>query len=399
VTATSPRQDQDRLARTALTWLAEPADPHLVTLLSLCKPAMILAGIRQGLVPRPYRMRGNADLTAIRQAMRQAMRRWQARLPGLPDEDEIPRACPAGRLRVICPGDPEWPARLDDLSDARPYALWLHGTGDLRSRTHQAVTVTGSRAATGYGAHVAGRIAQDLAGHGRVTTSGAAYGIDAAVHRGTLTAGGLTVAVLASGIDQPYPAGHTDLSTRIADGGLMISEWPPGTRPTRTRFQARNRVLAALGHGTVVVEAGEHSGALTVARHARELGRLLMAVPGPVTSAQSAGCHLLIRDQDAVLITSASDIITAAAMAQGPDTVNGLPVIALRARKTRHGELPDQWYVVCADESREPGRQHIVRTAAFDPQYQGGQWAAGNGRYNLPYERALTIMRERTDGD
>jgi DNA protecting protein DprA len=261
--------------------------------------------------------------------------------------------------------------------------------------------MTGSRAATGYGAHVAGEIAQDLAGHGWVTVSGAAYGIDAAAHWGALAAGRLTVAVLASGVDQPYPAGHADLFSRITDGGVLVSEWPPGTRPTRIRFRARSRVLAALGAATVVVEAGEHSGALTVARQARDLGRHLMAVPGPVTSAQSAGCHALIRDRDATLVTSASDIITAAGTGstQRPDSVNGLPVVASLAREARPGELPVQWYVVCADQSREPGRQHIVWTAAFDPRYQGGQWIASNGRYDLSYERALTVMHERQDSE
>ena len=141
----------------------------------------------------------------------------------------------------------------------------------------------------------------------------------------TLRSSGATIAVLAGGLDQPYPAGHADLFGRIADGGFLVSEWPPGTRPTRRRFQARSRVLAALGAATVVVEAGEHSGALTIARQAGDLGRPLMAVPGPVTSAQSAGCHTLIRDQDAVLVTSACDIIAAASatLTQRPDIING----------------------------------------------------------------------------
>jgi DNA processing protein len=397
VTGAPPCWDQDRLARAALTWLAEPADPQLLTLLGACEPAAVLAGIRQGVMPWPYQMDGAADPAA----KRQALRRWRTRLPDLPDDDEVASLCRDSRLRVACPGDPEWPARLGDLGDAGPYALWLRGTGDLRSCTRQPVTVTGSRAATGYGAHVAGEMAADLAERGWLVVSGGAYGIDAAAHRGALTAGGLTVAVLASGLDQPYPAGHAGLFSQMADGGVLVSEWPPGTRPTRTRFQARSRVLAALGAATVIIEAGRHSGALTVARHTRELGRPLTAVPGPVTSAQSAGCHMLIRDQDAILVTSASDIITATGTArtQRPDTVNGLPVVASRARKARDGELPDQWYVVCADESRAPGRQHVVWTAAFDPRYQNGQWVASNGRYDLSYERALTVMRERQDGE
>ena len=397
MTSTPSRWDRDRLARAALTWLAEPADPQLLTLLGVCEPAAVLAAIRQGILPRPYQAGGDVDPTA----MRQAIRRWRTRLPDLPDQDTIAALCRDDRLRVACPGDPEWPARLDDLGAARPYALWLHGTGDLRSFTRHSVTVTGSRAATGYGAHVAGEMAADLAERGWLVVSGGAYGIDAAAHRGALTAGGMTVAVLAGGLDQPYPAGHAGLFIQISDGGMLVSEWPPGTRPTRTRFQARNRILAALSAATVIIEAGVHSGALTVARHARELGRPLMAVPGPVTSAQSAGCHTLIRDQDATLVTSASDIISATGIGstQRPDTVNGLPVIASLAREATLGELPDQWYVVCADQSREPGRQHIVWTAAYDPRYQGGQWIASNGRYDLSYQRAITVMRDRADGE
>ena len=386
--------DRDRLARAALTWLAEPADPQLVTLLDVCGPAVVLTRIRAGTVPAAYQARSEADLTAVDQAVR----RWQARLTELPAQDTIPGLCRDRGLRVACPGDPEWPSRLDDLGGARPYALWLHGTGDLRACARRAVTVTGSRAATGYGAHVAGQVAQDLAGHGWVTVSGAAYGIDAAAHRGALTAGGVSVAVLAGGADQPYPAGHAGLCAGIAGSGVLASEWPPGTRPTRTRFQARSRVLAALSTATVVIEAGEHSGALTIARHAAGLGRPVMAVPGPVTSPQSAGCHTLIRDQDAVLVTSASQVIATAAeaaMTQRPEFINGLPVVASRARRARPAELPSQWHVVCADRSREPGRQHIVWSTRFDPAYQGGQWVACNGRYDLSRERALAIMDER----
>jgi len=139
--------------------------------------------------------------------------------------------------------------------------------------------------------------------------SGGAYGIDAAAHRGALAAGAITIAVLACGVDHPYPAGHADLFADVAAQGLVVSEWPPGRHPARLRFLVRNRTIAALTCGTVVVEAGERSGALNTARHAAELGRPLMAVPGPVTSAQSAGCHRIIREWDATCVTCAADII------------------------------------------------------------------------------------------
>jgi len=139
--------------------------------------------------------------------------------------------------------------------------------------------------------------------------SDGAYGIDAAAHRGAQVVGAVTIAVLACGVDYPYPAGHAGLFAEIAAAGLVISEWPPGRHPARLRFLVRNRVIAALTCGTVIVEAGERSGALNTARHAAELGRPLMAVPGPVTSRQSAGCHRIIREWGATCVTCAADII------------------------------------------------------------------------------------------
>jgi DNA processing protein len=171
------------------------------------------------------------------------------------------------------------------------------------------VSMVGSRAATGYGAHIAGEIAADLGEAGWTIVSGGAYGIDAAAHRGARATRAITIAVLACGVDYPYPAGHADLFADIAAAGLVVSEWPPGCHPARLRFLTRNRVIAALTCGTVIVEAGERSGALNTARHAADLGRPLMAVPGPVTSPQSAGCHRIIRDWGASCVTCAADIV------------------------------------------------------------------------------------------
>ena len=127
--------------------------------------------------------------------------------------------------------------------------------------------------------------------------------------------------MLACGVDYPYPAGHADLFAAIAGQGVVVSEWPPGRRPARTRFLVRNRVIAALGCGTVIVEAGERSGALNTARHAATLGKPLMAVPGPVTSAQSAGCHRIIRDWGASCVTRAADIIELLSPLSAPDAL------------------------------------------------------------------------------
>jgi DNA processing protein len=309
-----------KLARAALTYLAEPADPALGALLEICTPEEILAAIKADMLPGtgpgpgtgPARVPGvgpvPGDRPTRRAALDRALGRWRMRLPALPSDAGIAAAC-RDDIRLVCPGDPEWPTELDHLGPARPYALWLRGPADLRVSCRRSVSVVGSRAATGYGGHVAGEIAADLSERGWTVVSGGAYGVDAAAHRGALATNGITIAVLACGVDFPYPAGHADLFAAIVADGLVISEWPPGQHPGRQRFLTRNRVIAALTVGTVVVEAGERSGALNTARHAAELGKPLMAVPGPVTSAQSAGCHRIIREWAASCVTCAADII------------------------------------------------------------------------------------------
>lgn len=211
-------------------------------------------------------------------------------------------------MRLVTPGDPEWPVQLDQLAENRPYALWVRGTHDLRNACLRSVAMVGSRAATGYGLHVAGELACALAERSWCAVSGGAYGIDAASHRGALAGGAPTVAVLACGLDMNYPRGHENLFGDVCARGTLVSEHPLGTRPTRHGFLVRNRLIAALTPGTIVVEAGRRSGALNTAKHTLELCRALMAVPGPITSALSAGCHQLLRDHRAVCVTGADDV-------------------------------------------------------------------------------------------
>lgn len=211
-------------------------------------------------------------------------------------------------MRFVCPGAPEWPAQLDDLGDARPVGLWVRGRPSLRIWALRSVAVVGARACTEYGAHMAATLSAGLAERGWVVVSGGAYGVDGAAHRGALGAGGATVAVLACGVDRPYPRGHTGLITRIAEQGLVIGELPPGDHPTPSRFIVRNRIIAALTRGTVIVEAAHRSGSLVTARAAQRLGRFTMGVPGPATSALSAGVHELLRGE-AVLVGDAAEII------------------------------------------------------------------------------------------
>jgi DNA processing protein len=211
--------------------------------------------------------------------------------------------------RLVCPGDDEWPPGLDDLGGRRPLALWVRGAVSLRDLADRAVAIVGSRAATPYGNQVAAELAVELGERGWSTVSGGAYGIDAAAHRGALAAGTPTAAVLACGVDVSYPSGNRRLFDDIADAGLLVSEWPPGASPTRLRFLWRNRAIAALARGTVVVEMGHRSGARRTCTEAARLGRYVMAMPGPVTSAVSVGCHALLRSREAELVTSAREVL------------------------------------------------------------------------------------------
>jgi DNA processing protein len=240
--------------------------------------------------------------------------------PGIDPERDLERIGRAGG-RLVCPGDDEWPPTLADLDRlpggradgeaAAPLALWVRGAVALRAVCEQAVAIVGARAASSYGTHVAADLAASLAGQDWTVVSGAAFGVDAAAHRGALVSGGVTVAVVAGGADVAYPRAHGPLLDRIAATGLIVSESPPGCPPYRRSFLLRNRLIAALSRGTVLVEAGLRSGTLNTARHTRRLGRPLMVVPGPVTSAASAGCHRLLREHPrrTVLVTTTHEVI------------------------------------------------------------------------------------------
>ena len=241
-------------------------------------------------------------------AIARGLERWRARLASAEPERAL-AACERSGGRFVVSGEPEWPTQLDDLGETRPYGLWLRGGGNLRFACLRSVALVGARAASDYGLHVAIELGGDLAERQWTVVSGGAYGVDARAHRGALTEQGTTVAVLACGMDVAYPSGHAGLFEEIAANGVIVSEWPPGSRPYRGRFLVRNRVIAALTRGTVVVEAAVRSGALSTARHARDLSRQVMAVPGPVTSGTSTGCHRILREWDATCVTSAAEVI------------------------------------------------------------------------------------------
>lgn len=222
--------------------------------------------------------------------------------------------------RLITPDDDEWPLLAfaafrgaaprpgGGAPMVAPMALWAQGPARLDQVAHRAAAVVGTRASTTYGEHVAGDLTAGLAQRDVAVVSGGAYGIDGAAHRAALDCDGVTVAVLAGGLDVPYPSGHTALLHRIGQHGLLFTEYAPGIRPARHRFLTRNRLVAAVVGAAVVVEAGLRSGAANTAAWARALGRVVAAVPGPVTSSASAGCHALLRN-GAELVTRADHVV------------------------------------------------------------------------------------------
>ncbi|MFD3512214.1 DNA-processing protein DprA [Streptomyces sp. NPDC058657] len=290
--------EAERLARAALTGIIEPGDETGGRWLREYGPVELL---RRLTAPAP----GAADALSGVSAKRLAGVRNRA---AGADGARYLAAAAAVAGRLVCPGDEEWPSQLDDLGDARPVALWVRGRPSLRIWALRSVAVVGARACTPYGSHMAATLGAGLAERGWVVASGAAYGVDGAAHRGVLAAGGATIAVLACGIDTVYPRGHAELISRIAEQGLLVGELPPGSHPTPSRFVLRNRVIAALTRGTVVVEAEYRSGSLVTARGAQRLGRFTMGVPGPVTSGLSAGVHELLRGEG-VLVTDAAEIV------------------------------------------------------------------------------------------
>lgn len=288
----------ERTARMALSMLVEPDDAVTGRLLGELG-ALELLRLAEGEDAVPGLSTVDAQLWRA-QFQRSDARTLEQNLVGAERAD----------IGTLIPGDKEWPSALDDLGDRRPYVLWTRGTTSFLARPlNDLVTITGARASTSYGEHVGGQLASDLASAERVIVAGGAYGIEGAAHRAALASGGDTIAVMANGVDRPYPMGHRELLERVADLGLLVSEVPPAAVPTRHRFIARARLMAALSATTVVVEAGVRSGSMTIARRAHELGRAVGAVPGPVTSATSNGPHELLELKIARIVSHSEQII------------------------------------------------------------------------------------------
>jgi DNA processing protein len=316
--STGPVSDEVLLARAFLCRVAEPASVPLWDFVRCEGPVAAAAAIRSGDVPSEVAAatsarRGSADPEADLDAgLRHGIRLVAPESPDWPHfalaalDAAVLRLLPAYRAGVE--------RRRDGGDPVPPLALWVRGPGDLAAAAVRGAAIVGSRAATAYGEHVTAELSYGLAARGFDIVSGGAYGIDAAAHRAALSAEGQTILVSAGGLDRPYPPGNSALHERVAETGLLVSENPPGTAPHRHRFLTRNRLIAALATGTVVVEAATRSGALNTARHCQLLGRTLMAVPGPVTSPMSAGCHALLRGDSAartVLVASVEHVLEA----------------------------------------------------------------------------------------
>jgi DNA processing protein len=314
------------IARAIWTGLVEPGDSAaglVVSALGAGSALALVAGHRSaadvlaalaevGAVPE-----GPRQEEVLARDLEKALARWKPRLMPSSALVALRRAEGVG-ARLLVPSTPvlsdtpiahaSWPSGLDDLGFHAPIALWFRGTETALSGLRNSIALVGARAATGYGEHVTMEASAGLVDRGYAIVSGAAYGIDGMAHRAALASNGTTVAFLAGGVDRFYPSGHEDLLTRIAESGAVISELPCGEPPTKWRFLQRNRLIAAASGATVVLEAGWRSGSLNTAGHAASLGRPLGAVPGPVTSAASAGCHRLIREFEAVCVTNPDEM-------------------------------------------------------------------------------------------
>lgn len=392
VVAADPPEEVLR-ARAYLSRVAEPPAPALAWLVAAVGPVETAARVRRGAVP---------EAVATETAARRHVDRAAADLA-------TADACGA---RILTPEHTAWPhwafAALDNIAFgpavaqaadgvgagiepmrgdlAPPLALWVRGPGSAAELCDQAAALVGARAATGYGLHIAGEFGAGLAAAEFTVVSGAAFGIDGAAHRGALAAGGPNIAVLACGIDRSYPAAHEALLGRIAATGLVVSEYPPGSVPARHRFLVRNRLIAAMAGGTVVVEAALRSGAHRTAADAQALGRPVLAVPGPVTSGQSAGCHRLIRD-GAVLVTRIEEVLEEVGrigvhLAEEPAGAAARPTDGLGpAAVLVHDALPTRaargvaWLAMEAGLPPEAVRTALVELARRGlVEFGGGRW-------------------------
>jgi len=341
-----PDELAEVFARASWSVITEPGDRAASELIgALGAPAaleLIVAGASTDSITGAMAERGGAPVDSA--VIDAALNRWRPRVSSVAVRRAIEHGGRRG-VRFIVPGDSAWPTGLDDLGDGAPLSLWALGDLDRLEWFDRAIAIVGARAATGYGDHVAAEFSAGLAERGWAIVSGGAYGIDGTAHRLALAVDGRTIAFLAGGLDRFYPAGHDELLTTIADRGLVISEVPCGVAPTRWRFLMRNRLMAAASSATIVIEAGARSGSLNTAHHAAELGRPLGAVPGPITSPSSTGCHRILRELPSECVTSVEEIEALAQAASFDSSRSG---------GVEHADSPERVRVIDALSRRRP---------------------------------------------
>jgi DNA processing protein len=362
-------RDAEVLSRATWSALVEPGDVVAGALVLLLGAGGALTWVTESLGGRPDYARLEVHgpvVDADRRRIERALARWAARLPDCDPCRDLERLDRLGGTLLV-PDDPRWPTALDDLGAEAPFCLWVRGDADLGLSSPRSAAIVGSRAATSYGERVAFDLADGLAAAGVCVVSGGAYGIDAAAHRGAVARDGRTLVVLAGGVDRAYPAGNARLlEAVVGSGGALASEVPPTSLPTKSRFLQRNRLIAAVARATVVVEAAWRSGAMSTAHHAARLLRPVGAVPGPVTSMASAGCHRLLRDGIAVCVTDVAEVRELAGLIGAELVAQDAASVAADARAARpHDALgPVARRVLDALPRRVPaGLDRIASTA------------------------------------
>jgi len=308
-------------ARAAWTGITEPGDGVAGALIAALGPV----GALELVIEHADGDRLSAELAAAggtalaKRTLTQSLARWRPRLVSGDALASLDRAARLG-IRFVTPDDPSWPRGLDELGEHAPLGLWVRGRHDALDELTRSIALVGARAATSYGENAAAELAEELVGRGFAIVSGGAYGIDGMAHRAALACDGTTIAFLAGGADRLYPPRNHELLTEIMRRGVVVSELPVGSTPTRWRFLQRNRLIAAASQATIVVEAGVRSGSINTAGHASALGRPLGVVPGPITSPASAGCHRLLREYSAVCVTrgdEAAELVDGAGVTAG----------------------------------------------------------------------------------
>jgi len=330
----------DAFARAVWSLITEPGDTFAAALISTLGAKEVLAAelnrISASQYIRQIKVAGFNDETGerfknINRLLIDARERWQPRLK-LANVEAMLSAARAAKAIVLTPDSQLWPEQLSDLKLGVPHCLWVRGGLEAIANSSHSISVVGSRMATSYGEWATTEIVSAAVAERLIIVSGGAYGIDAVAHRAALAVDIPTIAIMAGGVDRFYPSGNSELLSRVEKHGSVISEQAPGSNPTKWRFLQRNRLIAALGSATIVVEAGKRSGAINTAHHAVELSRPLGVVPGPINSPASMGCHNLIRENTSAIITSAQDAINLATGRWEPELFDELPIGPLETR-------------------------------------------------------------------